>query len=109
MPASRDLTEYEANLTLLFWGETGPDSRRHPNPGFLSQFPAAAYEEAFNTLQKYPPGEGWELRELMYQVQHRGILCKGVMLHLGLWFNPFLEEPAVSFSVYFWFKSSIIS
>jgi hypothetical protein len=89
MPPGRNLKTYRLNLKNLFWPAPGQRAR-----GFLSQFTAAAYEDAFNTVLTNPPDEGWNLKLIMNQIHDRGIVCKSVMLHVGFWFDPNLEEPA---------------
>jgi hypothetical protein len=96
MPASRDTDVYESNLAQLFWGPAGTRNSNNRTLGLLTALPIQAYEDAFTILKRNPPDEGWEVRELMYQINHRGIMCKSLMLHISLWFNPLLEEPAVS-------------
>jgi len=89
MPPNRNLKTYRLNLKNLFWPTSGQRAR-----GFLTQFTAAAYEDAFNTVLTNPPDEGWNLKLIMNQIHDKGIVCKSVMLHVGFWFNPDLEEPA---------------
>ena len=89
MPPGRNLKTYRLNVKNLFWPAPGQRAR-----GFLSQFTAAAYEDAFNTVLTNPPDEGWNLKLIMNQIHDRGIVCKSVMLHVGFWFDPELEEPA---------------
>jgi hypothetical protein len=89
MPSGRNLKTYRLNVKNLFW--PAPDQRAK---GFLSQFTAAAYEDAFNAVLTNPPDEGWNLKLIMNQIHDRGIVCKSVMLHVGFWFDPDLEEPA---------------
>ncbi len=89
LPPGRNLKTYRLNIKNLFWPTLGQRAR-----GFLSQFTAAAYEDAFNTVLINPPDEGWNLKLIMNQIHDKAIVCKSVMLHVGFWFNPNLEEPA---------------
>jgi hypothetical protein len=89
MPPGRNLKTYRLNIKNLFWPAPGQRAR-----GFLSQFTATAYEDAFNMVLNNPPDEGWNLKLIMNQIHDRGIVCKSVMLHVGFWFDPDLEEPA---------------
>jgi len=89
MPPSRNLKTYRLNIKNLFWPAPAQRAR-----GFLAQFTAAAYEDAFSTVLTNLPDEGWNLKLIMNQIHDKGIVCKSVMLHVGFWFNPDLEEPA---------------
>jgi hypothetical protein len=89
MPPGRNLKTYRLNVKNLFWPAPGQRAR-----GFLYQFSTAAYEDAFNTVLTNPPDEGWNLKVIMNHIHDKGIVCKSVMLHVGFWFNPDLEEPA---------------
>lgn len=89
MPPNRNLKTYRLNVKNLFWPE--PDQRAL---NFLSKFTAVAYEDAFNIILTNPPDEGWDLKLIMNQIHDKGIVCKSVMLHVGFWFSPELEEPA---------------
>jgi hypothetical protein len=90
MPQDRNLKSYRSNLDKLFWHGAG--SRRTAD--LLTQLPLNAYEEAYSVLVNHPPHEDWKLKEIMSQIHDKGIVCKSVMLHVGFWFNPELEEPA---------------
>lgn len=90
-PPSQSEKGYKQNIEKLFW-HGSPASQRAE--GFLSQLPPTAYDEAYKIVKFNPPDHGWNLKIIMSQIHDKGITCKSVMLNVGFWFNPDLEEPA---------------
>src|SRR5438045_2594500 len=78
---------YKQNIEKLFWSSARSDV-------FLTQLPQPAYDQAYKFAKANPPDPSWTFKEIMYDIHEKAIICKSVMLNVGFWFNPDLEEPA---------------
>lgn len=90
-PPGQSEKAYKQNIEKLFWHGSTASQRAE---GFLSLLPPPAYDEAYKIVRSNHPDHRWNLKAIMSQIHDKGIVCKSVMLNVGFWFNPDLEEPA---------------
>lgn len=90
----QDIGSYHRELHHLFWSGFEPYTASTRAANFLTHLPLNGYSEVYKVVRNNPPDPRWNFGEIAKEVREYGATMKLIMLHVSLWYDPELTEPA---------------